>query len=249
MATPGYVRDVQSLVEAYGKDESAQSFSEFRELWKSLSFTFIHQGRPKEIDPRNYTQMLYATALEFLSGSKPLSVRLGALYALYTLYKTQDCRPETLIYLSKANIAHVVELLRQIKERQLGDAFHVMHTLVQSNLFVYGLVASNASEAMDIGLQLEEEAKLKVERARKLLLHPDTIRAHFRDSILDCIPLESVERASAEYEAAQEAVEGSGVVTRPTFEDALRERVLLWDTERTAMLGPMVYKLGPMVDK
>lgn len=242
MAAPGYVRDIQALVEAYGKDENAHSFSHFRELWKSLTFTFIHEGRPKEIGPLHYTQVLYATALDYLNGSKGLSYQLGGLYTIYTLYKTQPCRPEVLIYLSKANVLQMLELLQRITEHQLEDAFHVVLSLVQSKAFVYGLVVGNATEAVDMGVQKAEQAKLKIEKARKLLLNPDTMKAYFSSSILDKINLEEVERTSLKYKETREAaLEGSlSFLKESNLGDYVRNRVSVWDKKRNSHLNRFI---------
>lgn len=39
------------------------SLSDFKELWKSRGFSFIHEGCPKNVNPRRYQQILYSISL------------------------------------------------------------------------------------------------------------------------------------------------------------------------------------------
>lgn len=82
------------------------SFSDFKELWRSAWFGYIHHARPKAMDYDEWMQRLYSATLGFLYCPQPMMALVGTLYMLYTLYHTQlRKQPPALIRVSSGPIS------------------------------------------------------------------------------------------------------------------------------------------------
>ncbi|KAJ1630416.1 small nuclear RNA activating complex, subunit SNAP43-domain-containing protein [Pavlovales sp. CCMP2436] len=110
-------RDVSRLIRQFARQES-DSFSAFREVWSALSFSKVHYARPAGEDGRRFVSRLLAFALAYVSHGHSYFVRLGGLYALYTLHATQYCALRARCRVTPAQWASLVALLREASARE-----------------------------------------------------------------------------------------------------------------------------------
>ncbi|KAG2387338.1 hypothetical protein C9374_001670 [Naegleria lovaniensis] len=112
---PPFARDIRLILNKFVELNTA-SLREFKTLWMSLKFSYIHGGKPDEVNYDTYIQEVYTTCIGYLmfsqekssnqtnnadhnnegASSIDLSVnfrcRVGVIYLLYYLYCTQPKR-------------------------------------------------------------------------------------------------------------------------------------------------------------
>jgi hypothetical protein len=59
---PAYARDIRNLLLKY-LEKQTTSFTEFKEIWKSMNFALIHEGKPDDVSSVLYVQELFSTCL------------------------------------------------------------------------------------------------------------------------------------------------------------------------------------------
>lgn len=55
---PGYKHDINQLLVSWLQKEE-HTFSTFKQIWRSLSFSYIHRGSAPNVPPEQYTQALF----------------------------------------------------------------------------------------------------------------------------------------------------------------------------------------------
>ena len=109
---PPFSRDIRLILNKY-IDLNTVSLRDFKILWKSLKFSYIHEGRPDEVNYETYIQEVFTTCIGYLIFNQetklsqkeiedlnlsdqdtdyyPLNfrIRVGVIYLLYFLYCTQ----------------------------------------------------------------------------------------------------------------------------------------------------------------
>ncbi|KAF0977191.1 hypothetical protein FDP41_003844 [Naegleria fowleri] len=140
---PPFARDVRLILNKF-VELNTTSLREFKTLWMSLKFSYIHEGRPDEVNYETYIQEVYTTCIGYLmfSQEKPsnqtnnsdhnyegtssteLSMnfrcRIGVIYLLYYLYCTQPKRkigafPQKRVQI-KISIEAFKEMLKLLQE-------------------------------------------------------------------------------------------------------------------------------------
>lgn len=59
---PAYARDIRNLLLKF-LEKQTTSFSTFKEIWKSMNFALIHEGKPDDVSSVLYVQELFSTCL------------------------------------------------------------------------------------------------------------------------------------------------------------------------------------------
>ncbi|MCO5605533.1 hypothetical protein L7F22_059716 [Adiantum nelumboides] len=99
MDLSAFTADIDDLLAAF-VEMDGKELAQMKELWRSRSFTFIHEARPSHVNPGFFMQALYSCALDYMGRTSQWSRKLGGLYVLYILYETQLFVPPFKIYLS-----------------------------------------------------------------------------------------------------------------------------------------------------
>ncbi|GBG92058.1 hypothetical protein CBR_g54313 [Chara braunii] len=145
MGKPGYILDMEDLLADFEKEASLQ-FADFKDVWRKRRFSFIHEGNPKGMPSEAYLQSLYGTALKNLAPGASLFMRLGVLFAIYTLHGTQICNPLVLVYISLEEMRQLQRLADELRVREAFDGLFVLKRMVSEKLFLYGAVCSLPKE-------------------------------------------------------------------------------------------------------
>eukprot|EP00959_Pyramimonas_sp_CCMP1952_P223610 4675363-Pyramimonas_sp.AAC.2 len=98
--------DLQNLLLTFIEQVGSTCFQAFKKLWIDAHFSFIHQGRPLNVEVKEYTQLLFNFTQRFLDEdthdavkASPFVARHAVLYTLYLMHETQPSEPKVKIYL------------------------------------------------------------------------------------------------------------------------------------------------------
>lgn len=137
---PPYAKDIKTLLSNYLKHENCFSIKTFKEEWKKLKFSLIHQGKPEDVSGKIYLQELYCTCLGYLLLTDNLQLKVAVIYTLYFLYETQPLKPKEKISITVELFKELFSLRQTSKDRLLVDTFQVLNALREHSAFCFSAV-------------------------------------------------------------------------------------------------------------
>mmetsp|Transcript_37255 Transcript_37255/g.71430 ORF Transcript_37255/g.71430 Transcript_37255/m.71430 type:complete len:330 (-) Transcript_37255:198-1187(-) len=151
-----FARDLRDLVHDFSIScQDQPEYPAFREVFVARRFALVHHARPSYVDESTYTQHLFSVALAMASQTSALStasnnrsthelrvIRHVALFALYTLYRTQLPLPRVKIYVSPSDLEQLVKILEEGATCGWPDTTHLIKYLMNEHAFLFGAVPS-----------------------------------------------------------------------------------------------------------
>lgn len=77
---PPFAQDIRTLIRSYVALNTF-GLKEFKELWKSLKFSRIHEGKTDDANPQEYLQELFSTCLGYLIVPNLFTSRVASIYS------------------------------------------------------------------------------------------------------------------------------------------------------------------------
>ncbi|KAL9642121.1 hypothetical protein ABK040_007126 [Willaertia magna] len=162
---PPFARDIRFLFLKY-LELNTTSLQSFKQLWKNLKFSHIHEGRSEEVNYENYIQEVYCTCLGYLMFSPTISdelmehrkeqleeeelteeeinklfefqIRISVIYTLYYLYTTQPKDEKKVqIKISIELFYEILKLREEFKNKDLIEPYIIINKLKEMNAFEY----------------------------------------------------------------------------------------------------------------
>jgi len=132
-----WINDIKNLLTQF-QQRKEFSFAKFKEVWREMKFTLIHEGQREDQEQKDYMKALYTTTLAYLPAYRSIYIKIGVLYTLYLLYETQrtQVKDRTKIIVSLALWEELLSLNNVIKEHKLADAYQIFIKLKKKMLFV-----------------------------------------------------------------------------------------------------------------
>lgn len=219
MDISAFSSDIDELVEAFTEIRGVE-LSQIKELWKSRSFTFIHEAKPNHVDPAFFMQALYSCALGFLEGDMPWLKKLGGLYVLYILYETQLFTPPFKIYLSTDDLENIYSLVKEAKAKGPLTALRVVNKMIMKDSFLYGSVTTNQKKMREAIDTLSSKAAERVQLARKRLFASSAAKQHFEGNLVKELGLDELVMLNEEYTMVKQRMyTGAAQGTEDSFRD------------------------------
>ena len=245
-------RDIQELVEAFAQQDGMWLW-QFKELWKSRGFSFIHEACPKDTTQAFFMQSLYSSALGHVkSVDKALSWKLGGLFVLYCLYETQYVEPYYLIYLSLEDLEKLHGLVKELRQIEHAEALKVVRTMLRKEAFLFGCVSVDQKSIADACEKLANQAAARLKHARFRLLANVPLQEHVYGSLSQDLSLDSVLSLVQDYAAAKKQVfTGLGVLEEDGagvsgFGDELKKIVGDWEVQKKDLLSINGLEIQPL---
>lgn len=198
MDVAAFSSDIDELVNAFIKIEGVE-LSQIKELWRSRSFSFIHEARPNHVDPAFFMQALYSCALGHIEEDVSWSEKLGGLYVLYILYETQLCNPPFKIYLSKDDLENIYSLVKEAKKKGTLIALRVVQRMMVKNSFLFGSVTTNQKRMKDAVDKLSSKSAERLQLARRRFLTGFPAHQHFEGDLVRELGLNELAMLNEEY--------------------------------------------------
>ena len=152
---PPFSRDIRLLLSKY-MELNTTSLKEFKNLWKSLKFSYIHEGRPDEVNYETYIQEVFTSCIGYLifpqdrarsddETQLPINfrVRIAIIYLLYYLYCTQpkkrlnEKQQPVQIKISIEAFTELMKILEDFKSKDLYEPYVVLSRLKSLHAFEY----------------------------------------------------------------------------------------------------------------
>ncbi|KAL0483058.1 snRNA-activating protein complex subunit 1 [Acrasis kona] len=135
-ADPPFSKDIRSLITKFAALNTTK-ISQFRELWKSVVFSKIHDGKTDDIDPKDFIQELYCACLGYLILPSPFVAQIAVIYILYFLYETQHNVPKVKIDVSIEIFEQLLRMREQGIAKNVVDLIAVLNRLHAIHAFSY----------------------------------------------------------------------------------------------------------------
>lgn len=239
MDISAFAADIDELVEAFVEIDGLE-LSQMKELWRSRSFSFIHEAKLPHVNLAFFMQALYSCTLDFLEGKLPWSKKIGGLYVLYILYETQISVPPIKIYLSTDNLENIYSLVQEAKANGPLTALRIVNRMMVGDFFLYGSVSIDGTKMKETFRELSSKAAEHVQHARKRLFASSSANRHFEGNLIKDLGLDELALLNQEYAMVKQRVyKGAAPTTEddfnnlgPIFGDELKKDVNLWMDER-----------------
>ncbi|XP_024524342.1 uncharacterized protein LOC9643501 [Selaginella moellendorffii] len=199
-------RDVDELIEAFAILGCTQ-LAQMKEVWRCRGFSFIHQARRAKLEPSRFMQILYTSACVHLSPEEPFSWRLGALYAVYILYETQEYSPRVKVYLSLENLQWLLSLAQIVREGPDPVPLHVIRYMVRHKAFLYGHTCVTLKTVKEATERRINRINERLQLARSRLLSSVPTKEHIFGNLASDVGIDETTNSTfQEYEQAKQRI-------------------------------------------
>lgn len=144
-----FATEVKNLILAY-QQKGEISFKSFRETWKEVNFSVVHQAAAESTDPSEIIHGLYYHFLSYLFLDQPLIARAGTIYGLYLLYSTQLMSPKAKLTITLTVWLAVKETLNDIKQARIADAYQCFKKMSDEGGVLYSATLHPAAAKVQI---------------------------------------------------------------------------------------------------
>ncbi|KAI5057674.1 hypothetical protein GOP47_0027689 [Adiantum capillus-veneris] len=244
MDLSAFTADINELVSAF-VEMGGQELSQMKELWRSRSFSFIHEAKPSHASQGFFMQTLYCCALDFMGRNSEWSRKLGGLYVLYILYETQFSVPPYKIYLSTDDLENLQLLVKEAKTKDSLTALRVVNRMMVRDFFLYGSVTISGKKMRETYDEYSSKAAENVKKARKRILSHSYAKEHFEGNLIKDLGLDGLALLNEEYAMAkQQVLKGVSLTTQEDLGslgtllgEELRNEVKTWMEKRKRFFG------------
>jgi len=183
-----YTVDIKNLLGAF-QQRNTLSYKVFKNIWKEMNFSLIHQGKREELDAHEFLQTLYVTVLGYFFLNQPLNIRVALLYTLYLLYETQPHTTRVKIAINIPVWQELLKLYEEIKEHKIIPAYQIFRKMKLGNNFSYSAILKHASVPNTIK-----------NGPRGYEVSPELLNA---DTLTGVVDLDAIEHASILYASSK----------------------------------------------
>lgn len=131
-----YTTDLSRLFTDFDSAKTLR-FEDFSKRWRKLNFSYVHCGKKSAGDRYQGTERLLRCISGFFTPETQDIYRIAAIYAAYSVYYTQICRPKVKIRMTIAMWDDLKQLQTQARELQHNDVDYVITKLENDKAFVF----------------------------------------------------------------------------------------------------------------
>lgn len=186
----GLIKDCRLLLSRFEAQQSVR-FGKFCDVWKEMNFSLIHCGGRDVIGQNQIVDFLYRIISTYLSESCTFQYRIGALYAIYSVYQTQPCEPKLKIRMTLSMWNELMGLHQEIKDQEHYDADYILRKLKNEKAFlfvaapvplIYGARESIISEERETNSAVGMETDTIVEETYETLQRLSSIHNSYENT-------------------------------------------------------------------
>eukprot|EP00026_Physarum_polycephalum_P015603 Phypoly_transcript_16322.p1 GENE.Phypoly_transcript_16322~~Phypoly_transcript_16322.p1 ORF type:complete len:268 (+),score=39.51 Phypoly_transcript_16322:37-804(+) len=173
-----YATDIKKLMHKY-EQQGDISFKSFRQLWKQLKLSRVHQENV-ESDSAEYIHACFYHFLSFLFVEAPLIVRVGVVYGIYLLYFTQPLSPKAKLTVTTTVWVPFKAVIDDMKTSRIADGYQCYRKLLDDGAIYFSAVLNPAAalvhidgeEAQGVGSPEAEEGESSNSNAHEMDTEP-----------------------------------------------------------------------------